>query len=152
MNRSSSRSPLRIAALVLPLALASPALANESASLRQQVERHASSHGVPGKVAHAVVMIESRYRPGVAHRGNYGLMQIRYGTARAMGYRGEPSGLLNADTNLTYGMKYLARAWKQSNGDLCRTIAQYQTGRAVRSIPRASQVYCSRAQKIIASR
>lgn len=152
MKLSSRQRRIRRAALPFALAFASPAVANETASLRHQVERHASSQGVPGKVAHAVVTIESRYNPGVAHRGNYGLMQIRYGTAKAMGYKGAPSGLLNADTNLTYGMKYLARAWKQSNGDLCRAIAQYQTGRPVKAVPRSSQAYCARAQKIMASR
>jgi soluble lytic murein transglycosylase-like protein len=139
------------ALLFLPLT-APIAIAASGSPLRAQVERHAAAHGVPGNVAHAVVTIESRYRPHVVHAGNYGLMQIRYGTARSMGYKGSPSGLLNADTNLQFGMKYLARAWKASGGDLCRTIAQYQTGRQVRSIPRASQVYCQRARQIMASR
>ncbi len=95
-------------------------------------------------------MLESRYRPQVVHKGNFGLMQIRFGTARAMGYRGSPSGLLNAETNLQYGMKYLARGWKASGGDLCRTIAHYQTGRVVRSVPASSQAYCARARRIMA--
>ncbi len=125
---------------------------SEAGGLRALVGRHASAHGVPPQVAHAVVMLESRYRPHVVHRGNFGLMQIRFGTARAMGYRGAPSGLLNADTNLQFGMKYLARGWKASGGDLCRTIAHYQTGRVVRSVPASSAAYCARARKIIASR
>lgn len=120
--------------------------------LHSLVARHAAEQGVPASVGHAVVMLESRYRPKIVHRGNYGLMQIRYGTARAMGYRGGPGGLLNAETNLRYGMKYLARGWRASGGDLCRTIAHYQTGRQVRSIPAASRTYCARARKIIASR
>lgn len=127
-----------------------PAAAN--AQLRAQVAREAAAHGVPARLAHAVVMLESRYRPGVVSRGNYGLMQIRFGTARAMGYRGAPGGLLNAQTNLRYGMRYLARGWKASGGDVCRTIAHYQTGRMVRAIPAASRAYCQRAQRIMAAR
>ena len=128
----------------------SAAVASQSPALRAQVERAAASHGVPPKLAHAVVMLESRYRPRVVSKGNFGLMQIRYGTARAMGYRGAPSGLLNADTNLRYGMRYLARGWKASGGDVCRTIAHYQTGRMVRSIPAVSRAYCARARRIMA--
>ena len=158
-----------VIAATLAVAMATPALAqadttagnetqntaanrNESGGLRALVSRHASAHGVPAPVAHAVVMLESRYRPQVVHKGNFGLMQIRFGTARAMGYRGSPSGLLNAETNLQYGMKYLARGWKASGGDLCRTIAHYQTGRVVRSVPASSQAYCTRARRIMAQR
>ena len=142
------------AATALSLAISSPALAAGpgSAPLRAQVARHAQAHGVPVHLAHAVVMLESRYRPGVVHRGNFGLMQIRFGTARAMGYRGSASGLLNAETNLRYGMRYLARGWKATGGDVCRTIAHYQTGRLTRSVPAVSRAYCARARKIMAGR
>jgi soluble lytic murein transglycosylase-like protein len=125
---------------------------NTNQNLRARVAQHAASEGVPASVANAVVMLESRYRPHIVHSGNYGLMQIRYGTARSLGYRGSPAGLLNADTNLQYGMKYLARGWRASGGDLCRTIAHYQTGRLMRSIPASSQAYCSRAKRLIAQR
>jgi len=143
-------SLLAAAGLALAAAPSTPALA--SAQLRAQVERHAAAQGVPPRLAHAVVMLESRYRPGIVSRGNYGLMQIRFGTARAMGYRGAPGGLLNAETNLRYGMRYLARGWKASGGDVCRTIAHYQTGRMVRSVPAVSQAYCQRARRIMATR
>lgn len=134
------------------LAEASSSGRSEAGGLRALVSRHASAQGVPAPVAHAVVMLESRYRPGAVNKGNFGLMQIRFGTARAMGYRGSPAGLLNAETNLQFGMKYLARGWKATGGDLCRTIAHYQTGRMVRSVPASSQAYCARARRIIAQR
>ena len=33
------------------------------------------------------------------------MMQISYPTARSMGYKGEPEGLLDAETNLKYAVK-----------------------------------------------
>ena len=45
-------------------------------------------------------------------------MQIRLGTARAMGYHGgSPQGLLDADTNMTYAVKYLAGAYRAAGCD-----------------------------------
>ena len=150
MGRFSHPGAAVCAAGALFALMTAPAQA--SGQLRAQVVREAVAHGVPAKLTHAVVMLESRYRPGVVSRGNYGLMQIRFGTARAMGYRGAPGGLLNAEINLRYGMRYLARGWKASGGDVCRTIAHYQTGRMVRTVPAASRAYCQRAQRIMAAR
>jgi soluble lytic murein transglycosylase-like protein len=52
------------------------------------VEQQASANGVPASLVHRVIVRESGYNPRAAHAGNYGLMQIRLGTARAMGYSG----------------------------------------------------------------
>lgn len=142
-------------ALAMPIQAqhaAAPAVRPVAPDLRALVARQAAVHGVPAPLAHAVVTLESRYRPHIVHRGNYGLMQIRFGTARALGYRGAPAGLLNAETNVRFGMKYLARGWKASGGDVCRTIAHYQTGRIVDTIPASSQAYCARARRLIAAR
>ncbi len=50
-------------------------------------------------------------------------MQIRHETARTMGYRGPASGLLDADTNLKYAVKYLRGAY---------LVAGYNTDGAMR--------------------
>ncbi|MDB5650952.1 MAG: lytic transglycosylase, partial [Hyphomicrobiales bacterium] len=49
-------------------------------------------------------------------------------TARQMGYRGAPAGLLDADTNLTYAMPYLANAWIVSGGNETRAASLYSRG------------------------
>ena len=128
------------------------AMARDGGSLRKIVAHHAAAHGVPPSLAHAVVVLESTYRPAIVHRGNYGLMQIRLGTARAMGFRGGPRQLLQPNTNLRYGMKYLARAWKGSRGDVCRTIHRYRTGSGAGRLSRATLTYCARAKRLMASR
>ena len=55
-------------------------------------------------------------------------MQIRLGTARAMGYRGTAAGLLDADTNMTYAVKYLAGAYRVAGGNPDRTVHYYAAG------------------------
>ena len=51
---------------------------------------HAAANGVPVSLVHRVIMRESRYNARAVSKGNYGIMQIRLGTARGMGYTGTP--------------------------------------------------------------
>jgi soluble lytic murein transglycosylase-like protein len=55
-------------------------------------------------------------------------MQIRLGTARAMGYSGSAEGLLDAQTNMTYAVKYLAGAYRAAGGNESRAVALYASG------------------------
>ncbi len=48
----------------------------------------ASAAGVPESLVERVIRRESGGNPRAVHAGNYGLMQIKLGTARAMGYTG----------------------------------------------------------------
>ncbi len=92
------------------------------------VSRHALANGVPEALVRRVIHRESRGNPRVVSKGNYGLMQIRLGTARAMGYSGDAQGLLDADTNMTYAVKYLAGAYKAADGNHDRAVALYARG------------------------
>ncbi|CAH1674706.1 Lytic transglycosylase domain-containing protein [Hyphomicrobiales bacterium] len=128
-------------------ALAAPAGAE---GIKAIVARHAAANGVPFSLADAVVRVESRYNPRAAHAGNYGLMQIRHQTARGMGYSGSASGLLDAETNARYGMKYLAMAYKMAGGDTCRTIMKYQSGHMTTRMSGANRTYCAKVRTITA--
>jgi soluble lytic murein transglycosylase-like protein len=55
-------------------------------------------------------------------------MQIRLGTARALGYRGTAAGLLDPEINMTYGMRYLAGAYRAAHGNEARTLVLYSRG------------------------
>ena len=92
------------------------------------VAKHAAAHGVPEALVRRVIQIESRGNPRVVSSGNYGLMQIRLGTARAMGYSGDAGGLLDADTNMTYAVRYLAGAYRAAGGNHEQAIRNYQRG------------------------
>jgi soluble lytic murein transglycosylase-like protein len=55
-------------------------------------------------------------------------MQIKPATARGLGYNGTAAGLLDADTNMTYAVKYLANAYKVAGGNADRAVALYAGG------------------------
>ena len=135
------------ASMALPLAIGE---ASASSPLGERIAYHAAKHGVPVSLARAVVRLESNFRPAAASKGNYGLMQIRLGTARSLGYGGSAGGLLHADTNLTYGMKYLAQAYRLSGGETCGTIMRYQSGLRATRMSQANRAYCGRAKLIMA--
>ena len=75
-----------------------------------------------------VIKRESGGRPRVVSAGNYGLMQIKLPTARSMGYTGTAAGLLDADTNMTYAVKYLAGAYRVAGGNASRAVHYYAAG------------------------
>jgi len=88
----------------------------------------ASAAGLPASLVERVIRRESGGNPRTVHAGNYGLMQIRLSTARAMGYTGSAAGLLDPQTNMTYALRYLAGAYRAAGGDESRAIALYSRG------------------------
>jgi soluble lytic murein transglycosylase-like protein len=96
--------------------------------LEAMVEQQASAAGVPASLVHRVITRESGYNPRAVSSGNYGLMQIRLGTARAMGYGGTAAGLLDPETNMTYAVRYLAGAYRAAGGNENRAVAFYARG------------------------
>jgi len=93
------------------------------------VATHAGANGVPEALVHRVIVRESRYRPEVIGRGGaMGLMQIKLATARGLGYTGTAEGLRDPNTNLAYGVKYLAGAYKAAQGDHQRAVRYYASG------------------------
>lgn len=139
MRRPGTLALRGLAAAVL-LALAGCAGAPEPAAQRAgsypgappeisaMIDVTAERHGVPEDFVHAVVARESGYRPEARSGPYYGLMQIHPDTARTMGYRGRASGLLDARTNLEYGVKYLRGAWLLSDGDRAEAYGWYARG------------------------
>jgi hypothetical protein len=92
------------------------------------IAKHAAAYGVPEQLVRRVIRIESGGNPAVVSAGNYGLMQIRLGTARSVGYHGDAEGLLDAETNLTYAVKYLAGAYRAAGCNDNRAVSYYQHG------------------------
>ena len=106
-------------------------IASRPASAQQfddLISKHAMVYGLPHELVHRVIKRESRYNPLAVNNGNYGIMQIRLGTARAMGYSGDAEGLLDPDTNMTYAVKYLAGAYRAAGCDPDRAMRLYSTG------------------------
>ncbi|GLK55881.1 soluble lytic murein transglycosylase-like protein [Methylopila capsulata] len=120
-------------------------------SIPSMVTAMARAQGVSPALAHAVVKVESRYRPNATGRGGYiGLMQLSYQTAKGMGFRGSRQALYEPRNNLTYGMKYLAGAVAKSGGNTCAAVSKYQGGHGVRGVTRAGAVYCAKVKRFMA--
>ena len=88
----------------------------------------AGTAGLPDSLVERIIRRESGGNSRAVHAGNYGLMQIRLGTARAMGYTGSAAGLLDPQTNMTYALRYLAGAYRAAGGNESRAIALYSRG------------------------
>ncbi|MEO5325287.1 lytic transglycosylase domain-containing protein [Mesorhizobium sp. CC13] len=92
------------------------------------IAKYAAVYELPEQLVRRVVRRESNFRP-MARKGPYwGLMQIRHDTARGMGYDGPPSGLLDAETNLKYAVKYLRGAFLVADGNEDQADRLYQRG------------------------
>ncbi|WP_366514540.1 transglycosylase SLT domain-containing protein [Mesorhizobium sp.] len=116
------------------------------------IERHAASNGVPVSLAKAVIMIESSFQPNqVGSAGEIGLMQIKPSTARMMGYSGSIKGLYDPETNIKYGMKYLAMARNLGDGTTCGTILKYNAGHGAKRMNPISAAYCGKVKVQLAA-
>ena len=92
------------------------------------ITKYAAAYGIPETLLHRVVKRESRYNPRAYNRGHYGLMQIKYATARSMGYEGPAEGLFDAETNIKYAGKYLRGAWMVADDKNDGAVRLYAAG------------------------
>ncbi|MFF9553397.1 lytic transglycosylase domain-containing protein [Methylobacterium fujisawaense] len=136
---------------VPPVAAPAPAVADARARFLPLIAREAAGTGLPLAVADAVARIESGYDPTVVGSvGEVGLMQVRPTTAAMLGFRGTVAELAAPEINVRYGVRYLAEAWRRADGDLCRALMKYRAGHGSEVISPLSQLYCARAQAILA--
>jgi soluble lytic murein transglycosylase-like protein len=91
------------------------------------ITKYALFYDVPESLVRRMVQRESGFNPAARNGPYYGLMQIRHDTARSMGYTGSAAGLLDAETNLKYAVKYLRGAY---------VVAGYNSDGAVRNYSR----------------
>ncbi|MCO6381861.1 MAG: lytic transglycosylase domain-containing protein [Vannielia sp.] len=105
-----------------------PLYPQETPELRALINKYAKIHDMPAELIHRVCIRESTHNPRARNGPYYGLMQVLPQTARTMGFRGAPSDLLDAETNLKYAGKYLKGAWLVSGGDIDAAIGWYARG------------------------
>ncbi|MFD1696474.1 lytic transglycosylase domain-containing protein [Roseibium aestuarii] len=116
------------------------------------IRKAAKKHGVPLSIAQAVVQVESNFNPKArGSAGEVGLMQIKPATARGLGYRGSTQALYDPETNLEWGMRYLAGAHQRAGGDVCGTILRYNAGHYAKRMNPVSARYCKKVKTILAS-
>jgi soluble lytic murein transglycosylase-like protein len=128
INRLALMKHLLLAGLLSLLCFPEVAVA-QRAEYDALVATHAAANAIPVELVHRVIVRESRYQPHLVGRGGtIGLMQIKLATARGLGYTGDAAGLRDPNTNLTYGVRYLAGAYRVANGDANRAIHYYAAG------------------------
>ncbi|WP_375415093.1 transglycosylase SLT domain-containing protein [uncultured Bradyrhizobium sp.] len=122
------KSTVFLAGPIAVMALSCSGALARDAQYDALVATHARANNLPEALVHRVIVRESGYRPALISRGNIGLMQIKLGTARGLGYTGTAEGLRDPDTNLTWAVKYLAGAYRAANGDHGRAVRYYASG------------------------
>lgn len=154
-NKDSSDEPKTLVALLnarsgndFERSSSSPKLkANPYSKL---IKTYAKKYGVPVELAHAVVKVESNFNPKArGSAGEIGLMQIKPATARSIGYSGSSKGLYDPETNIQFGMKYLAMAQELGGGETCNTILKYNAGHGARRMNPVSAAYCRKVKAIM---
>jgi soluble lytic murein transglycosylase-like protein len=109
------------------------------------ISKYANQYDVPVALATAVIRVESNFNPMArGSHGEIGLMQIKPATARMMGYSGGAKGLFDPETNIKYGMKYLAAAHDLGGGQTCNTILKYNAGHGATRMNPVSKSYCGK--------
>lgn len=105
-----------------------PARTPGNSGLDGLISKYAVVYGVPESLVRRVVARESSFNPGARNGPYYGLMQIRHDTAQTMGYRGSAAGLLDAETNLKYAVKYLRGAYLTAGHNPDGAVRFYSRG------------------------
>ncbi len=101
---------------------------------RETVERESAANGLDPAWAYALIRAESAWQPDVrSHANAYGLMQLLPGTGQrmarqlGMNWRGT-SMLLDPETNIRLGTRYLAQQAEQFKGSPWLASAAYNAG------------------------
>jgi hypothetical protein len=114
---------------------------------RPIIERESLAYGLPPALVDAVMAVESRYNSAVVgNDGEIGLMQVMLPTARILGFTGTEAELAVPSTNIHYGVKYLAGAWRLAGQDLCTATMKYRAGHGETRFSFLSVQYCMRVR------
>ena len=101
----------------------------EKSFVTKLIQKYSKIYEIPETLLHRIVHRESRYNPKAYNkRGYFGLMQIKYNTAKSMGYDGNPTGLFDAETNIKYAGKYLQGAWQVADKKEDDAVRLYARG------------------------
>lgn len=100
-----------------------------SLELADAIERAAREEGVETELAFRLVRVESAFRPdAVSHAGALGLTQVMPGTARELQPGITRAQILERDTNLRLGFRYLRWLLSVHEGDEEEALTAYNRG------------------------
>ena len=122
--KSFHRSSGAAAALAVPVA--STAAQGTVVSL---IKAMAPGQGVPTWFALRIAHVESNYNSHMrGAAGEYGVYQLKCATAKGIGFRGNCAQLLDARTNVQWGLKHLSLAIGKSGGNLRLAASKHNGG------------------------
>jgi len=141
-----------VAAACLSLWASFAATASDLADIVARIRAEAVKLGVPPDLAMSVGYVETGFDPTrIGAAGEVGLMQVMPTTAAGMGFLGANAALADVDTNIHYGVGYLAEAWTLANHDVCLTLAKYNAGHETQTMSTMTSDYCRKAVAYLVS-
>jgi soluble lytic murein transglycosylase-like protein len=142
-SQPPSAPPDRSAAAEPPVAASPPLSGDGPTHYRVLIAKEAAEQGLAPAIAEAVTGVESGFNPNAAGAaGEVGLMQILPSTARMLGFVGSNADLAVPETNIHFGVTYLAQAWRLAGGDLCTAVMKYRAGHGETRFSYLSVNYC----------
>ena len=139
-----------------PVAAKTEPPANQGDTLsyyRALIAKEAGQQGLAPAIAEAVMAVESGFNPdAIGGSGEIGLMQIMPATAHMLGFAGSNAELAVPETNIHFGVTYLAQAWRLAGGDLCTATMKYRAGHGETRFSYLSVDYCVAVRAKLAAR
>lgn len=122
------RSPAQVAA-------APKASSASQAQVISLIKAMAPAQGVPTWFALRIAHVESNYKAHMrGSAGEYGVFQMKCATAKDIGFQGNCGALLDARTNIQWGLRHLAIAIGKSDGNLRLAASKHNGGLGRRTV------------------
>jgi len=88
---------------------------------------------LPQGLLDSICWVETKHDVSAIHyqdgsSNSIGICQIKWNTAKDLGFKGTEQQLLNPKTNIFYAAKYLQYQFLRYNGDIEKTIVAYNQG------------------------
>lgn len=95
----------------------------------------AASVQVPFELLRAICTVESGLKPEAVNQidgpsASHGLCQVKYATAKLVGYKGDIKGLYKPLINALYAAKYLKKQLTRYKGDWIKATSAYNAGKS----------------------
>lgn len=96
-----------------------------------------AAYNLPPNLIHSICFVESSYNTKAVNiddggEDSLGVCQIKYSTAKWMGFKGTRKQLMQPENNIKYASKFLAYQIKRYNGNVTKGVIAYNRGNAIR--------------------
>jgi soluble lytic murein transglycosylase-like protein len=99
-----------------------------------------SQFNLPPGLLDSICYTESTYNTRAIHLDDgpggpsLGVCQIKYSTAKWLGFKGTPTQLMNPKTNILYAGKYLAKQLERYDDNAQKAVIAYNYGHAPKNL------------------